>query len=80
MFLIVFNALFTEFCNCACAKKIVKLIRIRHTCVALLHKKTVLSLETSSEINFEFIKFVKKGKSLPLTKTNREYSFYITIG
>ena len=32
----------------------------RHTCVALLHKKTVLSLETSSEINFEFIKFVKK--------------------
>ena len=34
--------------------------RIRHTCVALIHKKTVLSLETSSEINFEFIKFVKK--------------------
>ena len=46
MFLIVFKALFTEFCNCACAKKIVMLIRIRHTCVALLHKKTVLSLET----------------------------------
>ena len=43
-------------------KKIVMLIRIRHTCVALLHKKTVLSLETSSEINSEFIKFVKKGK------------------
>ena len=36
------------------------LIRICHTCVALLHKKTVLSLETSSEVNFEFIKFVKK--------------------
>ena len=33
------------------------------TCVALLHKKTVLSLETSSEINFEFIKFVKKEMS-----------------
>ena len=60
MFLIVFNALFTEFCNCACAIKIVMLIRICHTCVALLHKKTVLSLETSSEVNFEFIKFVKK--------------------
>ena len=60
MFLIVFNALFTEFCNCACAKKIFMLIRIRHTCAALLHKKTVLSLETSSEVNFEFIKIVKK--------------------
>ena len=33
-------------------KKIVKLIRIRHTCVALIHKKTVLLLETSCEINF----------------------------
>ena len=80
MFLIVFNALFTEFCNCACAKMIIKLIRIRHICVALLHKKTVLSLETSSEINFEFIKFVKKkGKCLPLTKTNREYYINITF-
>ena len=79
MFLIVFNALFTEFCNCAFAKKIVKFIRIRHACVALLHKKTVLSLETSSEINFEFIKFVKKGKCLPLTKTNREYYINITF-
>ena len=69
MFHIVFKALFTEFCNCACEKKIVMLIRIWHTCVASLHKKTVLSLETSSEINFEFIKFVKKGKCLPLTKT-----------
>ena len=37
-------------------------IRIRHTCVVLLHKKTVLSLKTSSDINFEFIKFVKKEK------------------
>ena len=80
MFLIVFNALFTKFSNCACAKKIVKLIRIRHTCVALFHKKTVLSLETRSEINFEFIKFVKKrGKCLPLTKTNREYYINITF-
>ena len=60
MFLIVFIALFTEFYKCACAKKIVVLIRIRHTCVALLHEKTVLSLETSSEVNFEFIKFVEK--------------------
>ena len=75
----MFKALFTEFCNCACAKKIVMLIRIRHTCVALLHKKTALSLETSSEINFEFIKFVKKGKCLPLTKTNRKYYINITF-
>ena len=79
MFLIVFIALFTEFCNCACAKKIVVLIRIRHTCVSLLHKKTVLSLETSSEVNFEFIKFVKKGKCLPLTKTKRGYYINITF-
>ena len=64
MFLIVFTTLFTEFCNCACAKKIVMLIRIRHTCVALLHKKTVLSLETSSEINIEFIEFVKKKENV----------------
>ena len=35
------------------------------TCVALLYKKTVLSLETSSEINFEFIKFVKKIWKMP---------------
>ena len=49
-------------------KKIVKLIRIRHTCVALLHKKSVLSLETSSEINFEFIKFVKNRKMSPFDK------------
>ena len=55
-------------------KKIVMLIRFRHTCVAFIHKKTVFSLETSSEINFEFIKFVKNiVKCLPLTKTNREY-------
>ena len=71
--LLCLKALFTEFCNCACAKKIVILIRIHRTCVALLHKKTILSLETSSEINFEFIKFVKTGKCFPFTKTNREY-------
>ena len=68
----VFKALFTEFCNCACAM-VIRLIRISHTCVALIRKKTVLLLETSSEINFEFIKCVKNVKCLPLTKTNREY-------
>ena len=75
MFVFVFKALFTEFCNGSCANKIVMIIRIRHTCVALIHReKTVLSLETSSEINFKFIKFVKKKvKCLPLTKTKREY-------
>ena len=46
-------------------KKIVMLIRIRHTYVALIHKKTVLSLKTSSEINYEFIKFLKKCKMSP---------------
>ena len=44
------------------------LIIIRHTYVALIHKKTELSLETSSEINFEFIKFVKKCKISPFDK------------
>ena len=68
----VFKALFTEFCNCACAK-VIRLIRIRHTWVALIRKKTELPLETSSEINFEFIKRVKNVKCLPLTQTNREY-------
>ena len=48
-------------------KKIVLLIRIGHTRVALKYKKTDISLETSSEINFKFIIF---ANSLPLTKTN----------
>ena len=60
----VFKALFTEFCNCAFAI-VIRLIRIRHTCVALMRKKTVLPLETSSEINFKFIKCVKKCKTSP---------------
>ena len=64
-FLCVFKALFTEFCNCA---MVIRLIRIRHTCVALKRKKTVLPLETSSEINFEFIKCVKKCKMSPFDK------------
>ena len=45
------------------------LIRIRHTCAALIHKKTVLSLETSSEINFEFIKFVNKRAIVALNRS-----------
>ena len=36
--------------------------------LVLIRKKTVLPLETSSEINFELIKCVKNVKSLPLTK------------
>ena len=76
MFLIVFYRIL----QLRMRKKIVMLIRIRHTCVAYVHKKTVLSLETSSEINFEFIKFSKKkGKCLPLTKTNREHYINITF-
>ena len=47
--------------------------------ILVLHYYT-RKLETSSEINFEFIKFVKKkGKCLPLTKTNREYKINITF-
>ena len=48
--------------NFAIVQKSVMLIRIGHTCVALKHKKTDLSLETSSEINFKFV------NCLPLTK------------
>ena len=79
MFLVVFKALFTEFCKCACAKKIVMLIRNRHTCVALIHKRTVLSLETSSVINFEFIKFVKKWQMSPFDKNKKGilYKHYV---
>ena len=65
MFLFVFKALFTELCNCACVKKDCTLIRICHTCGALKHKKTYLSLETSAEINLIFIKFVKNCKFSP---------------
>ena len=67
MFLFVFKALFTEFYNCACAKKVVMLIRIRHTCVALIHNKTVLSLETSLEINFEEFLAIRRAISLKET-------------
>ena len=66
MFLFVFKALFTEFC--ACAKTIVLLIRIRHTYVCINTQEN-LSLETSSEINFDFIKFVNKNcKMSPFDK------------
>ena len=69
MFLFVFKALFTDFCYGAYAKYLAMLKRIRHTCVALKHKKTVLSLETSSEIKFRIYQICKKiVKCLPMTK------------
>ena len=44
-------------------------IRIYHTYAEVKHKKADLSPERSAEINFEFIKFVKKNiNHLPLTK------------
>ena len=42
-------------------------------------RKLFYHLKKSSEINFEFIKFVKKGKCLHLTKTNMEYYINITF-
>ena len=61
----------TELCSCLCFKlyslkfanalahtQIDLHIRIGHTSVAIKHKKTDLLLKTSSEINFEFTKFV----------------------
>ena len=59
MLLLVFKALFTDICYWQVQIKIVMLMKIGHNCVAEKHKKTDQSLETSSEINFEFIKFVK---------------------
>ena len=61
-----------EFCNRACTKKIILLTRIGHK----KHTKTDLSQETSSEINFEFIKFVN---CLPLTKTNGEFKCLVSF-
>ena len=74
------SLLMSELCSCLCLKlyslnfaialaqkKIVMLIRIRHTCVALMHNKTVLSLETSSEINFE--EFLAKRHAISIKET-----------
>ena len=49
--------------------KIVMLFRIGHTCVAIKHKKTDLSLETSSEINFELIQFVHNLENSEIERT-----------
>ena len=49
--------LFTEFCKCACAKKCYAYQNASYF-VAIIHKKFVLSLETSLEINFKLIKFI----------------------
>ena len=53
MVFFVFKALFTEFCNCACAKKIVLLIRLRHTRVQLIQKqakKTISNLSIVKKV------------------------------
>ena len=63
----LFKALFTEFCNCAC-KRIAMLSDTGHFCVAFKHGKTELSLKTSSEINFECIKFVQNSILSPFEK------------
>ena len=55
MFLFVFKALFTEFCYCACAKKTVMIIRIRHTCVALIHKKKKQAQELISNLSKSYV-------------------------
>ena len=49
-----------------CEKVLDEKYLLKITCVALLYKQTVLSLETSSEINFEFIKFVKNMENASL--------------
>ena len=70
--------------NFAIAHAQKRLLSLSEFVTLVLHitQETVLSLEASSEINFEFIKFVKtkqNGKCLPLTKTNREYYINITF-
>ena len=79
MFLSVFKALFAEFCNCACAKR---LLCLSEFVILVLHyytRKLFYHFKQAQKLNFEFIKFVKKGKCLPLTKTNREYYINITF-
>ena len=77
MFLIVFNALFTEFCNCAGAKK---LLCLSEFVILVLHyytRKLFCHLKQAQKSILNLSTLLKKGKCLPLTKTNREY--YIII-
>ena len=73
MFLLCFKRYLLNFAIAHVHKRLFCLSEFGHTFVALKHNKTGLSLETSSEINCELIKFVN---CLPLTKTNREYSMF----
>ena len=77
MFLIVFKALFTEFCNCACAKR---LLCLSEFVIPVLHyytRKLFYHLKQAQK-SVSNLSNVKKGKCLPLTKTNREYYINIT--
>ena len=67
MFRFCFKLYSLNFASVHAQKKLL-LIRIDHTRVALKQKKTGLSLKTSSEINFEFINFVKMCKLSPFDK------------
>ena len=61
--LLFFKLFVTELCNFACSKQ--RLFCLSELdIIALKHKKTNSSIETSSKINFEFINFLK---CLPLT-------------
>ena len=50
--------------------------------ILVLHyyaRKLFYHFKQAQKLNFAFIKFVKKGKCLPLTKTNRGYHINITF-
>ena len=77
--LCLFKALFTEFCNCACAKK--RLLCLSEFVILVLHyytRKLFYHLKQAQK-SISNNQICKKRKCLPLTKTNREYYINITF-
>ena len=59
-----------------------RLLCLSEFVILVLHyytRKLFYHFKQAQKLNFKFIKFVKKGKCLPLTKTNREYYINITF-
>ena len=66
MFHFAFKALFNEFWQLRMRKKDCYAYQNSSYLWCINTQETFLSLETSSEINFEFIKFVKKNVKCPV--------------
>ena len=59
-----------------------RLLCISDFVILVLHyytRKPFYHPKQAQKLNYEFIKFIKKGKCLPLTKTNMEYYINITF-